>query len=130
MNGVLGMAQLLQDMKLEAEARDCVEAIPGSGQALVRVVDDMLDMARLEADRLTLEAIPFNVRDVVAEAARLMTPGAEARGIALIWEVADDVPPALGGDPSAPTVAASSCVLDPARLEEVYGAMTGEALKS
>ncbi len=99
MNGVLGMAQLLQGMKLEAEARDCVEAILGSGRAMVRVVNDMLDMARLEADRLTLEAIPFNVRDVVAEAARLMTPSAEARGLALIWEVADDVPPALGGDP-------------------------------
>ncbi len=99
MNGVLGMAQLLQGMKLEAEARDCVEAILGSGRALVRVVDDMLDMARLEADRLTLEAIPFNARDVVAEAARLMTPGAEARGLALVWDVAEDVPPALVGDP-------------------------------
>ncbi len=99
MNGVLGMAQLLQDMKLDKESSECVEVIVTSGRALLRVVDDLLDMARLDAEGLELERIPFEVASVVADAVRLLEPRALEGGLVLTGEIAPEVPDVLSGDP-------------------------------
>ena len=67
MIGVLGMARLLEDMNLDFEQRECVDTIVSSGEALLTIIDDLLDVSKLEAGKLELERIPFVLEDVVAQ---------------------------------------------------------------
>ncbi len=99
MNGVLGMAHLLQDMVENGEARECVDAIVYSGQELLSIVDDLLDISKLEAGRLELEIIPFHLEDVVSYAVAIMRPRAEAKDLKIDFNVDPRVPPVLTGDP-------------------------------
>ena len=99
MNGVLGMAQLMREMSLSAEAAECLDVITSSGLSLVRIVDDLLDIAKFDADRLELERIPFRLGDVMDEAMRLMEGRFRVKGLAFSCEVAGDLPEILVGDP-------------------------------
>ncbi len=99
MNGVLGMAQLMRDMDLNTESRECVEIIYSSGNSLLRIVDDLLDIAKLDAEGLELEHIPFRVVDIVTETIRLMDNRAEEKGIELAASLDPDIPPVIIGDP-------------------------------
>ncbi|NQU58222.1 MAG: transporter substrate-binding domain-containing protein [Rhodospirillales bacterium] len=99
MNGVLGMAGLLEDMKLDAEQRECVETIVASGKALLTIIDDLLDVSKLDADKLELEQIPLIVADVVAAAMAVMAPQAEEKGLAFTATIDPAIPPVLIGDP-------------------------------
>ena len=98
MNGVLGMAQLMGEMQLSAEARECLEVISGSGRSLVRIVDDQLDIAKFDADRLELECVPFGPADLLDDVTRLMEAHFRVNGIAFGHDIADDVPDVLLGD--------------------------------
>lgn len=84
MNGVLGMTGLLLDTDLNKEQRDCAETIYGSGEALLTVINDILDFSKVEAGKLTIESIRFDLRKVVEEVADLLAPRAEEKGIKLI----------------------------------------------
>jgi PAS domain S-box-containing protein len=98
MNGVLGMAQLMTDMNLGAEPSECLDAIRSSGEALVRIVDDLLDMSKLEAGKLELELAPLHLPDVLAEVIKLMAPRAQEKRLDLFRSCATEVPPVLIGD--------------------------------
>jgi signal transduction histidine kinase/FixJ family two-component response regulator len=72
MNGILGMAELLDDAPLEAAEREQVDIIRDAGQSLLRILEDVLDVSRLEADRMVLECVPFDLTGLVKRATRLV----------------------------------------------------------
>ncbi|GAA5076809.1 ATP-binding protein [Lysobacter panacisoli] len=98
MTGVLGMSELLMDTPLDDQQRGYVDSIRRAGRHLLRLVNDALDLARIESGRLELSSSPFDVRAVVDEAASLMAPLAHKRGLRFLVDVAPDAPRGLRGD--------------------------------
>jgi signal transduction histidine kinase/ActR/RegA family two-component response regulator len=98
MTGVLGMAELLQGSELAPRQRAQVEAIHRAGEHLLRLVNDALDLARIEAGKLVLDDAPFDLQAVVDEAASLLRPLAQAKGLAFELQRAPGTPRALRGD--------------------------------
>jgi signal transduction histidine kinase/CheY-like chemotaxis protein/sugar lactone lactonase YvrE len=98
MTGVLGMSELLLAGDLDSGQRSQVEAIRGAGKHLLRLVNDALDLARIEAGKLQLENGRFRVRPLVQDVASLMAPLAERSGLQFRHAVDADVPHALQGD--------------------------------
>ncbi|WP_425497770.1 ligand-binding sensor domain-containing protein [Lysobacter arvi] len=98
MTGVLGMSELLLDTPLDRDQRGYVESIRRAGRHLLRLVNDALDLARIESGRLELADAPFDLHAVVAEAAALMAPLARQRGLAFRVDIDDEAPRGLRGD--------------------------------
>ncbi len=98
MTGVLGMAELLQGTPLDARQRGHVDAIRRAGEHLLRLVNDALDMARIEAGRLELVSAPFALEPLLGEVAGLMAPLAERKGLVFAEHIDADAPRALQGD--------------------------------
>ena len=98
LTGVLGMAELLQDGTLDPRQRRRVEAIQGAGRHLLQLVNDALDLARIEAGRLPLASEPFALRPLLDDVAELLRPLAEAKGLAFVLQCSPALPPALAGD--------------------------------
>ena len=98
LNGVLGMAQLLGDTELTAEQREYTETISSSGHHLLEVLNEVLDFSRIESGRLELVQAPFSPRACAEEAARLMTPPARVKGLALKLTIEGELPSAVEGD--------------------------------
>ena len=98
MTGVLGMAELLLGTPLRPEQREYTLAMQRSGGMLLKLLNDALDLARIEAGRLALEPAPFDPRQLVADVAQLQTGHAQAKGLSLAVELADDLPAKVVGD--------------------------------
>ncbi len=98
MTGVLGMAELLQGTPLDTQQRGHVDAIRRAGEHLLRLVNDALDMARIEAGRLELVSAPFALEPLLGEVAGLMAPLAERKGLVFADHIDADAPRALQGD--------------------------------
>jgi PAS domain S-box-containing protein len=81
LNGVIGMTGLLLQTDLTAEQRQYAEIARASGETLLGIVDDILDFSTIEAGRLDLEAVEFDLGDLVADVADLLDPTAEAKGL-------------------------------------------------
>jgi signal transduction histidine kinase/ActR/RegA family two-component response regulator len=99
MTGVLGMSELLLATQLDQKQRGYTHAIQNAGTHLLRLVNDALDIARIEAGKLELQQQAFDVRALVDEVAGLTAPMAEQRGLSFSDEIAATVPAALLGDP-------------------------------
>lgn len=98
MTGVLGMTELLQGSRLDDRQRSHVDAIRRAGEHLLRLVNDALDMARIEAGKLELRNVDFSLRPLLDEVAGLMAPVAERKGLIFSEDIAADVPLRLQGD--------------------------------
>lgn len=98
LNGILGMADLLTDTGPDAEQATYVAALRTSGEALLALVDDILDFAKVEAGKLELVEEPFDPVQLVETVAELMAPRAQAKGIELAAHIAPDLPARLVGD--------------------------------
>ena len=98
LTGVLGMAELLTHAALPPVQRDQVQAIRKSGDLLLRLVNDIVDLARIEAGRFTFDPKPFDPIGVLRECVELTRPLATRRGLALYLECLEPIPAAVLGD--------------------------------
>ena len=98
MNGVIGMTGLLLDTDLDPEQKGFAQVIASSGDALLHIIDDILDYSKIEAGRLELEAQPFDLRDCVESALEIVAPRAVGKDIELACLMEDDVPAFVIGD--------------------------------
>jgi len=98
LNGLVGMLTLLADTPLDAEQRKFVDIAMASSEALMTVVNDVLDIAKIEAGRLEVEHLDFDLHETVEAVCDLMGAAAQAKGLELQSFVREDVPRALRGD--------------------------------
>ncbi len=99
MNGVIGLAQLLEATRLDDEQREYVQLILQSGRSLLGLINDILDISKVEAGRLTLERVPFRLRELVDECVRGVAPGAGEKGLTVAATIDSSVPDVVVGDP-------------------------------
>ena len=100
LNGVLGMTTLLLETRLEGEQRSFAETIRSSGDTLLVLLNDILDISKIEADKLELEQQPFDPRACVEDVMELFAARAADKGIELFSWVAPEVPAQMIGDPT------------------------------
>lgn len=99
MNAIVGLGRLLQRSPLSRPQRDQIDKLLASSQSLLGVIDDVLDYSRIEAGKLTLERIPFDLGEVCQRALGVVALRAEEKGVELIHRVGADVPRRVIGDP-------------------------------
>ena len=115
LNGVVGVADLLGGTALTAEQREYVNVLVSSGEALLVIINDVLDLSKIEAGKLELEETEFNLVEVVDEVATLLGRLAFAKGVELVAVV----------DPALPELVTG----DPLRLRQVLTNLVGNAVK-
>jgi signal transduction histidine kinase/ligand-binding sensor domain-containing protein/AmiR/NasT family two-component response regulator len=114
-NGIFGMINLMLDTELKPEQNEALETVRSCTQSLLGVLNDILDVSKIEAGKLEIVAAPFRTADTVQSACSTFVGSARDKGIQLTWEVAEDVPEWL------------AC--DAARIRQVLLNLVGNALK-
>jgi PAS domain S-box-containing protein len=115
MNGIIGMNSLLLQTRLTAKQREYAVAVRDSAEALLTVINDVLDISKLEAGKVALEAIDFDLVDAVESAVGLLRPQANERGIALSVSIKPAARAGFYGDPT--------------RLRQILLNLVGNAVK-
>jgi signal transduction histidine kinase/CheY-like chemotaxis protein len=115
LNGILGLAGLLGETPLSPDQATYAHAIRSSGEALLALVDDMLDFSRIEAGRLDLRPEPTDIEALLQEIAELLAGRAHVKDIDIAVEVSPDLP--------------ASVLVDPARLRQVLINLAGNGVK-
>ena len=100
MNGVIGLTGLLQNTRLDDRQRQYVDGVHVAGESLLRIINDILDFSKVEAGKLELDIIDFNLVQVVEEAAELVAESAQSKGLELLAYCSPELPLMLRGDPS------------------------------
>jgi len=115
MNAILGMTELTLLTSLEPEQKDYLETVKDAGKSLLRIIDDILDLSRVEARKMVLENISFDLGDLVRAVMKMISITASQKGLQLHSHIDTDVPTILKGDP--------------ARLKQVLINLMGNAVK-
>jgi CheY-like chemotaxis protein len=115
LNGVIGMAQLLLDSKLDAEQKDNTKTLLSSGEHLLGLLNDILDVSKFEAGQMTLESLPTHFQKLLSDTLALAKPLALSRHLELRLRYEDDLP--------------RTFLMDPMRMRQVVGNLIGNAMK-
>lgn len=115
MNGVVGMAELLCDTPLEEEQRLYASTIKNSGEALLVIINDVLDYSKIEADKMTLHPEPFDLEHSIHEVAMLLQPTIRDKGLTMLVDYDLFLPTFFVGDPG--------------RIRQVLTNLVGNAVK-
>lgn len=115
LNGVLGMAGLLSRTELSAQQRQYTDIINGCSAGLVTIINDVLDLSKLDSGKIIIQSMPFEMRDMVAALSLLHRPAALEKNIALNFHYIDDTPNRFIGDES--------------RLRQIINNLVGNAVK-
>ena len=115
LNGVLGMADLLLNTDLAPNQLQCAQTISHSGRILLAIINDVLDYSKIEAGKLVLETVEFDLVERVEEVAMLMAGTAQGKGLELVTRFGGELPVMVSGDPG--------------RLQQVLLNLVGNAIK-
>jgi signal transduction histidine kinase/CheY-like chemotaxis protein len=115
MNGVLGMSELLLNTELNEKQKKFAEAVHHSGESLLGVINDILDYSKIEAGKLELEDLPFDLHEAISEAVEMFADSAQRKGLELLVLI----------EPTTPT----RMVGDPGRLRQIIVNLVGNAVK-
>ena len=99
MNGVIGLSELALGLELSDRARDYLSKINRSGLTLLRIIDDILDFSKIDAGKMSIEAIPFDLDDVLQNVATLVADQQERQQVEIVFSTDPDLPRSLVGDP-------------------------------
>jgi two-component system, sensor histidine kinase and response regulator len=115
MNGVLGMNELLLETPLSEEQADYARAVGESCHALIRLVDDVLDLSKMESGKFAIENVAFDLRAALDQVMQPLASAAQAKGVEMVSEIGANLPGTVRGDPG--------------RFRQVLGNLLGNALK-
>ncbi|GAB6043161.1 response regulator [Endothiovibrio diazotrophicus] len=115
LNAIIGMAELLSDTSLDGEQRRYVDIFRSAGDSLLALINDILDLSKVEAGQLTLDSTEFSLRGLVDGVVEILASRARDKGVALRVRMEPGLPARVGGDP--------------ARLRQVLLNLLGNAVK-
>ncbi len=115
MNAILGLTRIVLESDLQPEQRDYLIKVSKSGHALVRIINDILDLSKIEAGRMSIEKVPMRVEAILQEASDLFGAQAEEKGLEIFLDIHPETPLQLLGDPL--------------RLTQVLNNLIGNAIK-
>jgi two-component system sensor histidine kinase/response regulator len=115
MNGVIGMLDLVEVAQLPPEPRSMIETARSAADALMTIINDVLDFSKIDAGKLVLESIPVDLRALTEEVSTLFTQQARAKGVEVTCAIHNDVPARVGADPT--------------RLRQILANLVGNAVK-
>ncbi|MBF0588116.1 MAG: transporter substrate-binding domain-containing protein [Magnetococcales bacterium] len=100
MNSVIGMAQLLEETPLNKRQMGYVRIFKAAGEALLSIINDVLDMSKIEAGQVMLESVPFDLEPLMDTLCDILSPSAHDKGLEISWQRIGPLPSVLQGDPS------------------------------
>ena len=115
MNGVLGLAELMLETPLDARQRGYLQTLYRSGENLLEIINDVLDLAKVEAGKIELHRVDYDLRLALDDVMDLLTQRASKKGLSLEMRIEPDVPALVRGDPG--------------RLQQVLNNLIGNAIK-
>ena len=129
MNAIVGMTELTLSTELTAEQREYLGTVKSAVDGLLTLINDVLDLSKIEAGRLELEHIPFSLSDTVGDTVRTLAVRAAEKGLQLDHSVLDEVPDGVIGDPGRLRQVLYNLVSNAIKFTHVGGVSIGVALE-